>query len=100
MKRIAFTVLGLCLVAGFWLHAQESNSKTKKPTSGIDKAWFSKSVKPGDDFYMYVNGTWLEKTEIPADRSNYSMFMKVNDENETAMRKIVESAAGRDSQEG
>ena len=26
------------------------------------------SVKPGDDVFRYVNGKWLDRTEIPADK--------------------------------
>jgi putative endopeptidase len=40
-------------------------------TPGIDTAGMDRSVKPGDDFFAYANGTWLKHTEIPADRSNY-----------------------------
>ncbi len=38
---------------------------------GIDTAGMDRSVKPGDDFFDYANGTWIKNTEIPADRSNY-----------------------------
>ena len=37
--------------------------------SGIDLAAMDKSVKPGDDFFLYANGSWFKNTEIPADRS-------------------------------
>jgi putative endopeptidase len=35
---------------------------------GIVVANMDRSVKPGDDFYRYANGGWLERTEIPPDR--------------------------------
>lgn len=41
---------------------------------GIVPANMDKSVKPGDDFYNYANGTWMQKTEIPADRSSVGGF--------------------------
>ncbi len=34
---------------------------------GIATDLMDVSVKPGDNFFKYVNGTWLKKTEIPAD---------------------------------
>ncbi|MEZ9822890.1 peptidase M13, partial [Shewanella sp. 10N.286.45.A1] len=37
----------------------------KALTSGIDFANFDKSVRPQDDFYSYVNGTWVKNTTIP-----------------------------------
>ncbi len=30
-----------------------------------------KSIRPQDDFYNYVNGTWMKKTEIPGDRGRW-----------------------------
>ncbi|HVY90513.1 MAG TPA: M13 family metallopeptidase [Hyphomonadaceae bacterium] len=38
---------------------------------GIDVTGIDKSVKPGDDFFAYANGTWLKTAEIPADRSSW-----------------------------
>src|SRR5690242_497666 len=49
---------------------------------GLDTAGMDRSVKPGDSFFRYANGTWFQKTEIPADRSSYSagtMLAEVTD---------------------
>ncbi len=42
--------------------------------AGIDTAGMDRSVKPGDDFFDYANGTWVRNTEIPADRSTFGTF--------------------------
>ncbi len=47
------------------VHAQE----TPKETHGIAVANMDASVKPGDNFYLYANGDWIKRTEIPADRA-------------------------------
>ena len=68
----------------------------KKPVtlgSGIDTAGFDKSVRVQDDFYNHVNGTWLKSTEIPADKSNYSMFSKIADQAEIDIRTIIEESS-------
>ncbi|MFL5442850.1 MAG: hypothetical protein ACJ79W_27145, partial [Myxococcales bacterium] len=46
----------------------ESAQGAAKQT-GIDLDGLDPSIAPGDDFFGYANGTWLKKTEIPADRS-------------------------------
>jgi predicted metalloendopeptidase len=38
---------------------------------GPDLAGMDVRVAPGDDFYAYANGAWINATEIPADRSSY-----------------------------
>ena len=63
--------------------------------SGVDKSNFDTSVRPQDDFYQYVNGTWLEETEIPADKSAYGSFSVVYDENQLQLREIIEDAANK-----
>jgi putative endopeptidase len=40
-------------------------------SAALDVAGMDRSVKPGDNFFEYANGTWLKETEIPADRSTY-----------------------------
>ena len=46
---------------------EETSAAPRSP--GLDVAGMDRSVKPGDNFFEYANGTWLEQTEIPADRS-------------------------------
>ena len=73
--------------------------------SGIALANFDTAVRPQDDFFRYVNGTWLKNTEIPADRSNYGTFTKLAEKAESDLKAIIEEAsaksdhaAGSDSQ--
>lgn len=47
--------------------------------AGIDVAGMDRAVNPGDDFFGYVNGGWMKKTEIPADRSAFGTFDKIFD---------------------
>jgi putative endopeptidase len=51
------------------------------------------SVKPGDDFFEYVNGAWIKSHPVPADKSEYGEFEIVEDRNYDLVRAITESAA-------
>ncbi|WP_129792911.1 M13 family metallopeptidase [Sphingosinicella sp. CPCC 101087] len=62
-------------------------------TFGFDVPGMDRSVGPGDNFYRFANGTWEERTEIPADRSNYGMFTLLDDLSRTRTRAILEEAA-------
>jgi predicted metalloendopeptidase len=65
-----------------------------KPTaSGIDLATFDTQVRPQDDLFHHVNGGWLAKTEIPADKSSYGSFDLLVDKSQADLRAIVEDAA-------
>ena len=50
-------------------------------------------MKPGDDFYSYASGTWQKTTQIPADRSSYGMFHKLQDLSLERTRTILEKAS-------
>lgn len=66
-----------------------------KPTYGsygFDSAGMDKSVKPGDDFYDYANGTWAKNTPIPADKSNYGAFNTLDDLSRERTKAILDAA--------
>jgi putative endopeptidase len=61
--------------------------------AGVEVAGFDKSVRPQDDLYRHVNGAWLAKTEIPADRGVYGGFYEAIDRTQERLKEIVEAAA-------
>ena len=58
--------------------------------SGVDISAIDKSVKPGDDFYLYANGSWMKRTEIPADQARWGGFNILNLEAQTRTRNLIE----------
>jgi putative endopeptidase len=70
------------------------------PISGIDIAGMDTSVKPGDNFFAYMNGTWIKTTEMPADKSRYGVFDMLRDESQEAVREIIEESANGDFPKG
>jgi len=68
--------------------------------SGIDLSAMDTTVRPGDDFFAYVNGKWVERTEMPADRSRYGTFDQLRDESQEAVKAIIEESANGDFPKG
>jgi putative endopeptidase len=67
-------------------------------TFGVDLAAQDPAVKPGDDFYRYANGTWLRTVEIPADRTQWSLWTVLSEDIEQQLKAIVDDASsGRSS---
>jgi predicted metalloendopeptidase len=60
---------------------------------GFDTANFDKSVRPQDDFFRYVNGAWLKRTEIPADASTWGAFQELREQSRTNLRGLFEEAS-------
>ena len=61
--------------------------------SGIDVANLDKTVRAQDDFYKHVNGVWLTKTEIPAEKPGYGAFDELADGAEKNVHDLIEAAA-------
>ena len=79
---------------------QAATAPAEKPLElGIELANMDSSVRPQDDFYYHVNGTWLATTEIPGDKSNYGSFSQLYDESQKAMKTALENAAANKSAE-
>ena len=64
------------LVLSTILYSCNSTEKAtqQKQTIGINQNFMDKSVNPADNFNRYVNGSWLDNTEIPADRTRWGSF--------------------------
>src|SRR5438094_10600836 len=64
--------------------------------SGIRTDEFDPATRPQDDLFRHVNGKWLDRTEIPADKARWGSFMILAEESEAAVREIVETAQHAD----
>src|SRR3954467_6973099 len=60
---------------------------------GYEPSAMDRSVKPGDDFWAYVNGSWDKNTQIAADRASAGPFVTLSDKSESDVRQIVEQLA-------
>jgi putative endopeptidase len=67
-------ILGMYLVS-LRAHGQDAS---KNEEHGIAIGNMDRSVKPGENFYLYANGEWIKKTEIPADRATIGVFAKLD----------------------
>lgn len=65
-----------------------------QPTrSGLDVAGMDRGVRPQDDLFGHVNGTWVAQTEIPADKGRYGTFDRLRDEAQEHVRALLEEAS-------
>ncbi len=62
------------------------------PDIGINLSYIDHSVKPGDDFFEYANGSWLKTAQIPADRSSTGAFYDVFEVTEQHTADLIKNA--------
>jgi putative endopeptidase len=102
MKTMSRALLGVALLAiapaalageGAPKGAATTSAKPRMGTWGFDTAGMNTAVKPGDDFFRFANGGWLDRAVIPADRpvAGGWLDLEIGAENDT--RAIVEALA-------
>jgi len=67
---------------------------------GFELADMNRAVDPGDDFFTYANGAWLDRFEIPAQFSNYGAFTVLFEEAEQQLKAIAEEVAAAEAADG
>jgi len=68
--------------------------------SGIDHSASDPAVRPQDDLFGHVNGAWVARTEIPADRGRYGSFDMLRENAEAQVRDIITAVAEGDPADG
>ncbi|HEY4271020.1 MAG TPA: M13 family metallopeptidase [Candidatus Udaeobacter sp.] len=101
----SFIVTGISLLCAVGLLAQSKPSQPREPEQQgqgansternpkpIDSSNFDTSVKPGDDFFLYANGGWIKRTEIPPEYTRWGSFNELIERNNDALHAIAEKA--------
>ena len=63
---------------------------------GYDQAGMDKATEPGDDFFRFANGTWLDRAQIPADKPAVSFRLEMTDRAEARIHDILEAAKDKE----
>ena len=69
-----------------------TNPQVEKNQPPLDPKDMDTSVKPQDDFFMYANGGWIKRTEIPPEYSRWGSFNQLIENNNDALHDIAEKA--------
>ena len=80
--------------------AEAQPGKAVYGTWGYDATAMDTAVKPGDDFWDYVNGSWSKRTQIAADRTFVGIDSILNDQIDKDVRAVVEDMAKNSASSG
>ncbi|MGJ1508314.1 M13 family metallopeptidase [Sphingobacterium siyangense] len=88
MKKLT---LALIFLAGIYTQHAEAQTAGTGPDKGLDLSLMDKSVRPQDDFYNYVSGTWMKTAKIPSDKPTWGSFNKLAEDTDNNSMKILNS---------
>jgi predicted metalloendopeptidase len=108
------TMLAFCIATALGVAGCDKAIESTPPTTATTEASIAASalksgiyltnldtqIKPQDDFFRYVNGNWLAKTEIPADKSRWGSFDELRDSSSKHVLQIVKDAAAKPADAG
>lgn len=97
MKKIIFSAIAISGVALISWKTMTTNALAYKP---IDVNNFNNAIKPGDDFYNYVNGNWLKKNPIPPSETSWSSFKEIRERNINNLKVILDEASASNAPAG
>ncbi|MDB4917177.1 MAG: peptidase [Gemmatimonadetes bacterium] len=93
MKQLSHSTARRLATAAALVVVSTTSAHAQKLTSGIDTTNFDRSIRPQDDFFRFVNGGWLKKTEIKSDATGAGAFNELSDRSRDAMHGLFEDAA-------
>src|SRR5664279_5482663 len=92
MKNILIGIIAITLLVGCTGNVNKTAEPMKKyPAFDIQN--MDTTVKPGDDFFAYTNGSWLKNNPIPADKNSKDVFDELFERNRENIREIIIEAA-------
>ncbi len=102
-RRAMLAAVTTALAAAATAQAQTSSTPPSKPAAnaaaigawGFDAAGMDRSVKPGDDFFLFTSGVWAKNVVIPPDRSIDGPFSRLDELSVERCREILESLKGQ-----
>ena len=109
LKFVALFTLAVLILPAFAQEKPAGNTQGSNPsnpdtasakTHGINVANMDRSQKPGDNWYLYCNGEWIKRTEIPPDRSRIGVFSSLADISDKRTADLIEETAKSDAAAG
>ena len=92
MKKVLFAISALALAGTSFVNAEHLKS--------LDAKGLSETVKPSEDFYLYVNQAWLDANPLTPEYSRYGQFNVLTDSSENRVKRIVTGLADKKPQKG
>lgn len=73
--------------------SDDRKTEAQEESRGINLAYMDTTVSPRDDFFRYVNGRWVDSTEIPADQTSWGSFIELRKKTDSSALALLERAS-------
>ena len=90
-------LLMIAMFMALLVSCKKEEIKTEEKIPGIVVDNMDNTVSPSEDFFRYVNGSWVDKTEIPADRTSWGSFNELRKKTDSDVLNIMNKAIEEDN---
>ena len=97
MKLLKNEFLIFAMFMVLFVSCKKEEIQTEEKIPGIVVENMDNTVSPSDDFFRYVNGSWVDKTEIPADRTSWGSFNELRKKTDSEVLTIMNKAIEEDN---
>lgn len=97
MKAYFFFPMLACLLACVY---SCNNAGQKPPRKTLSLQFIDSSVKPGDNFYVFANGKWLDTATVPASENHSGARIEMDYKTRANIKNILESVSAANNKNG
>ncbi|HSP40577.1 MAG TPA: M13 family metallopeptidase [Gillisia sp.] len=90
-NSVMLSFIAAALVTG--CKSDDKKMEAQEESRGINLAYMDTTVSPRDDFFRYVNGKWVDSTEIPGDQTSWGSFNELRKSTDASALAILERAS-------
>lgn len=101
MKQfINLTIAGVIIAIISTQCTPADNGGETQISGGINTSYIKTAVHPGDNFFQYANGAWLDSAKIPDDKTTYGSFNELSEKNKEALQKLIDTIISSNPEKG
>ena len=93
LRKALVISAAFCAFTGVVFAGEKENASASTSRKLLDPANIDKGVRPGDNFFMYANGSWLKANPIPSTETRWGSFNELQENNYKALHTLLEEAA-------
>ena len=93
MQNIIKSLVAITLILNLSACCSDQKENSMNKTPAILTENMDNTIVPGDDFFKYVNGSWMDSNEIPAEYSQYGAFTELYENNQEQLKSLIEEVS-------
>ena len=97
MKKLGLITISLLLISFFSGCSNDKKNDTMEKTPAVLIDNMDKDISPGDNFFKYVNGSWMSENEIPDEYSQFGAFTELFENNQKQLQSLIEEVSTKEN---